>query len=73
MEPDDLRDYLNAAPFVPLRLHMGNGRTADIRHPEMALVADYVVAIAESNGDKTNMRMLALMNINEVEQLAPVN
>ena len=71
MTPDDLRELLSLANFVPFRLHMGNGRTVDVRHPEMMVVSDDMAAVAVEENGRTRMRLLALVNINEVERLAP--
>jgi hypothetical protein len=35
MRPEDLLLGLNAQPFQPFRLYMHNGRTLDVRHPEL--------------------------------------
>ncbi|MCI0462026.1 MAG: hypothetical protein L0Z62_34170 [Gemmataceae bacterium] len=39
----DFIELLQRQPFQPLRLHLSNGTTYDIRHPEMALVRSSVV------------------------------
>jgi hypothetical protein len=31
---DDMRELLNARPFVPFRLHLSDGGTIDVRHRE---------------------------------------
>lgn len=71
MTPDELQRLLKRQPFPPIRLHIGNGRTLDVRHPEMAIVGEEVVAIgAEEKGAKwPQLRVLSLININEVEFL----
>ena len=35
MSPTDFRKLLHAAPFRPFRVHVSDGRTFDVRHPEM--------------------------------------
>jgi hypothetical protein len=35
MNAEDLRPLLNARPFVPFRLHMDDGRTFEVRHPDL--------------------------------------
>jgi hypothetical protein len=34
MTSEQLRRYLEVAPFQPFRVHMPNGRCADVPHPE---------------------------------------
>ena len=45
MGAEQLRDLLRRRPFVPLRLHLTDGTTYDIRHPEMALITRSTVDI----------------------------
>jgi hypothetical protein len=45
MQPESLIELLEERPFVPLRLHLSDGRKHEIRHPEMAVVTDDVVAV----------------------------
>jgi len=35
MRPEDLRQFLRQQPFRPFRLTLTDGRTYDIRHPEL--------------------------------------
>ena len=34
MPPDDLRTFLLQRPFAPFRLHLTDGRSFDVPHPE---------------------------------------
>ena len=72
MNADELVELLEERPFVPLRLHMSNGRTHEIRHPELAIVGEGLVAIGieRENSARPHLRFVALDHINEVE---PVN
>lgn len=75
MNSDDLRNLLNERPFRPLRLHMGNGRTVDVTHPEAAIVAEEIVAVGVIDDEAPTprtIRVLSLININEVEFLPAV-
>jgi hypothetical protein len=38
LTPQNILSYLKAQPFRPFRIHMGRGRTFDIRHPGMVRV-----------------------------------
>jgi hypothetical protein len=64
---------LEERPFVPLRLHLADGRVREIRHPEMALVSESHVAIGiPGEGiSKVAVRMTfcSIPNIVEVEPL----
>lgn len=73
MSPDEFETVLKTQPFVPVRVHMSNGRTHEIRHPDDAIIGDEVVAIGvyEKNSERPRIRLLSLININEVEPLSP--
>ncbi len=36
MSPEQLRQSLRAAPFQPFRIHLADGRSFDVPHPEFA-------------------------------------
>jgi hypothetical protein len=38
MHPEDLNQLLTARPFVPFRLHLDDGRTFEVRHPDLLWV-----------------------------------
>jgi len=56
-------------PFNPLVIHMSNGRTHEIRHPENAIVGDYHVALLVVRNREELIRVISLPHINEVEPL----
>lgn len=33
-----IKKLLQASPFVPFRMHMGNGRMHDVKHPEFLFI-----------------------------------
>ncbi len=45
MRPEDIRDFLQKRPFQPFRLTLTDGRTYEVRHPELAMVGRSIVAI----------------------------
>ena len=36
MSPEQLRQSLRSAPFQPFRIHLADGRSFDVQHPEFA-------------------------------------
>ncbi|MFO0840202.1 MAG: hypothetical protein U1D55_16970 [Phycisphaerae bacterium] len=46
MRPDDLLELLRAAPFKPFRIHLSDGASFEIRHPDMAIVQRSKVTVA---------------------------
>jgi len=45
MSADEIEAELRRDPFVPLRLHLENGKTFDIPHPDAARVLQYGVLV----------------------------
>jgi len=69
MTADAIREILYDRPFMPFRIHMGNGRVVEVKHPEMAIVTDQEVAVAVEQAGASTLRLLSLVNINEIEKL----
>lgn len=69
MKAEELIEQLEERPFLPLRIHMSNGRTHDVRHPENAIVGEGVVALAvpQNGNGLPRIRLISLAHINEVE------
>jgi hypothetical protein len=69
MTKNELIEIREERPFKPLLLHMSNGRTHEVRHPENAIVADdHSALLAIRNGEEV-IRIISLPHINEVEPL----
>ena len=45
MRPQDILKYLQRTPFQPFRLCFSDGRSFEIRHPEMTMVGRSAVII----------------------------
>jgi hypothetical protein len=45
MRPDELQSLLRVGQFRPFRMHLTGGKTADVRHSELAVVEKSVVWI----------------------------
>ena len=72
MSPEELIECLAVRPFVPLRIHMSNGRSHDIRHSELAIVSQNLVAIGvqfEDDEIPSRIRLVDVHHINEVEPI----
>jgi hypothetical protein len=71
MKPKELIELVEERPFVPLRLHMSNGRIHEVRHPENAIVGEGVVALGVPQPDSEfpRIRLISIPHINEAEQL----
>ena len=71
MRPAELIEFLAERPFVPLRMHMSTGRTHDVRHPELAIVGQDVLALGVETDESEfpRIRMVSISHINEVERI----
>ena len=76
MKAEYLIELLADRPFIPIRLHLSNGRIHEIRHPEMVIVSDQIVAIGlpRDDGSKLAARIThcSTAHIVEAEPVAAV-
>lgn len=75
MRPDELVEHLRRRPFVPFRLHLTNGATYEIRHPELIKVGRSQALIFFPKQDVphapfTRYEAIALIHVN---QLVPMD
>jgi len=75
MRPEELMTLLKTRPFVPLRIHMTDGQTYDIRHPHMVLVLRQRVDIGmrpdPATGVLERVEPCSLLHIVRIEELPP--
>jgi hypothetical protein len=74
MNAEDLRPLLTARPFKPFRLHLDDGRTFDVRHPDLlwlgkSMALLLVVTPEPERMLETDVR-LSLLHIVSAEPLA---
>ena len=78
MRAEELLQLVRHRPFIPMRLHMTDGETYEIRHPEMCLVQRQRVDVGldpdPKSGVLDRVEHLSLIHIVRVENLeAPVD
>jgi hypothetical protein len=73
MRPEDIREFLQHKPFQPFRLTLTDGRTYEVRHPEMAMVGRSAVAIGlPAPGDPTPIYdRLVTVSLLHIMQIQP--
>jgi hypothetical protein len=73
MTAEELIELLAERPFKALPLHLSDGRIRDIRHPEMAIVAEDSIAVGvprdENSRRAYKITPCSIQNIAEVEPL----
>jgi hypothetical protein len=69
-----IREYLDATPFRPLRVHLSDGSSHDVPHPEFAWLVGsrlYVAKVVKERGpDDPQVKELSVLHITRVEPLA---
>jgi hypothetical protein len=73
MRPEKLEELLKRRPYVPIRLHLSDGTTFDIKHPELALLTRSTVdiGVTEKEGTTIADRVVycSLLQVAKVENL----
>jgi hypothetical protein len=72
MRPEDIHEFLQKKPFQPFRLTLTDGRTYEVRHPELAMVGRSTVAIGlPASGDPSpifdRLVTVSLLHVMQVE------
>jgi hypothetical protein len=73
MRPEDIREFLQHKPFQPFRLTLTDGRTYEIRHPELAMVGRSIVAIGvpRPNDPRPVFDRLVTVSLLHIMQIEP--
>ena len=73
MSPDELAPYFNRRPYLPVRLHLTEGESIDVRNPHMVVLGKTTIVIGiQRNIDSPYYDepvMLALAHIRKVEPI----
>ena len=75
MRTEDLREFLRRQPFQPFRLTLTDGRTYEVRHPELAMVGRSTVAIGVPAAGESEpiYDRLVTVSLLHVMQAEPIN
>jgi hypothetical protein len=75
MRPEEIRELVRRQPFVPMRLHVTDGKTYDIRHPENVLISrgrvDIGVSDDPASGVAERVDFVSLLHIVRSEDITP--
>jgi len=73
MRPEDVREHLETRPFEPFRLFLSDGKTFDIRHPDLCIVSRSAVYIGipdpKTPGVALRVAHCTLIHITRIEPL----
>ncbi len=75
MRSEDIQEFVRRQPFRPFRITLTDGRTYDVRHPEMAMVGRSTVAIglAANGQDETIYDRLVTVDLLHIMQTEHVD
>jgi hypothetical protein len=74
MRTEDIQTLVRQQPFRPFRITLTDGRTFDVRHPELAMVGRTTVAIGlPANGDETVYDRLVTVDLLHIMQTEHVD
>ncbi len=74
INPETLAQELDRDPFIPLRIHLADGRNIDIRNPGLCFIARlslYIFAAKPHKALAQDVEVVSLRGIVSVETLAP--
>ena len=73
MQPDDILRALRTQPFRPFRLVLGDGKTYEIRHPELVIVDDLTLVVGVPRlsimQPVQGYHLVALTHVNRLEPM----
>jgi hypothetical protein len=73
---EDIRSELDKNPFVPFRLHLVSGKAIEVTRPGAAWMLQNAILVLHSRtdaGEDSGYDVIALRNIEMLEQLRPQN
>ena len=73
MYVNEIRDYLRQQPFKPLRLHLSDQSSYEVRHPEMIMVTRTLVLVATRLGADDVPEQLAYLDPIHITRIEPLN
>ena len=73
MTAEEFSDELAQDPFIPLRLHLSDGRTLDIKNPDEAVISHQSVYVFKLRRDNRHItddtRLINLLQVVSVEKI----
>jgi hypothetical protein len=76
MRPEEFKQLMNRRPFVPIRIHMTDGRVFDIHHPDNVFVLRSRIDIGvgpDAHGILDRVEYCSLLHVVRVEDLNPTS
>jgi hypothetical protein len=71
MNPDDLITLMRLQPFQPFTVHVNNGRTFEVRHPDQAMVVGEMLLVAHNGDQLERIASISIAHITTTERAQP--
>jgi hypothetical protein len=74
MYPEEIIRFLRAQPFAPFQMRISNGKTYEIRHPDLAIVTPSAiyVGIPKQGTSLEVATEIVVVSLNHVVEMAPL-
>ncbi len=72
MRPDEVLAFLRRQPFEPFRMHLTDGTTYEVRHPDQCIVTRSAVHVALPAPNANYARGLAVYGLLHINRLEPI-
>lgn len=73
MRPDELLEEIRKKPFEPFRLHLSDGTSYEVRHPDMVMVGrGKVLVFTPASGQPGIFERYDAVNLLHVVRLEPI-
>lgn len=73
IRPEDILNLTRRRPFAPFRIHMSDGSSFEVRHPELAMVLQSRVVIgvppADPERPPKELQFCSILHITRLEEL----
>jgi hypothetical protein len=72
MRPEELKQIVRQQPFSPVRIHLTDGKTYDIRHPDQMIVERGRVDIGVNPNDWGVVERTEFVSLLHIVQIEPL-
>jgi hypothetical protein len=74
MRPDDIRNFLDKRPFQPFRITLTDGRSYEVRHPELVMIgrSSIVIGLPAAEESEPVFDRFVTVSLIHIMQIEPV-
>ncbi len=74
MHISEVREHLEQRPFVPFRIHVSDGSSFDVPHPDFVLLTRWAVHVGHDTGHDDlpeRVTRIAIGHVTRIEEIDP--